>query len=177
MPFHYDPILDTKPEPLVHHVGWTEAIVLEASDTDLSETEAKAKIGAGFRSPPAPIPRPSGTGASTAVPTVSFRPTTAAGSAAGRVSSASLPSSRTAPSSRSRASASTQEADAVHRLRREGGASARPRARMSKGILEGGGIGMAGRRASERRSWLDGGVYDVDLTAAIEELPPASKNR
>jgi hypothetical protein len=36
---------------------------------------------------------------------------------------------------------------------------------------------MAGRRASQRHSWLDGGVYDVDLTAAIEELPPASKNR
>jgi hypothetical protein len=33
----------------------------------------------------------------------------------------------------------------------------------------------AGRRASQRRSWLDGGAYDVDLTEAIEELGPQFK--
>ena len=37
------------------------------------------------------------------------------------------------------------------------------------------GNGAGGRRASQRRSWLDGGAYDVDLTEAIEELGPQFK--
>ena len=47
--------------------------------------------------------------------------------------------------------------------------------RTSRGALEGGGESPAGRRASQRRSWLDGGAYDVDLTEAIEELGPQFK--